>query len=128
MIQTVVGLHCCPDVRLLVRVLDFGDFGVFPKGLKAIERPDFGLKDVHDYVSVVNCDPLPAFHADGSVVAFAKMLQHVLDQSARNAGYLGGGTAVADDEIIEGRFFHPAHVDNLDVVSLAVLKTFNNRF
>ena len=56
-------------------------------------------------------------------VALLNMFHHGIGDTI----YLGGRGAFANHEVLERGLFELAHVDDLDVVGLAILQTLDNR-
>jgi len=110
----------------LVEVGDFGDLGVFPKAFEAVEFARLALEDVDKDVSVVDSHPLAVAQTHDTLLAMARLFLDGIDEPVGNAQDVGGGGAFADNKVLEGGFFEVAHVDDLQVARLAVLKTFDD--
>lgn len=112
----------------LVEVGDWGDLGIFPKAFEAIEIARFALEDVDKQITIVDGYPLAVLQSDDSLSMLSVVLLNIIDQTGGDAQDVGGGGAFAYYEVLEGGFLDVAHVDELEITGLAVLKTFDDYF
>lgn len=112
----------------LIKIWDLGDCCIFPKRLQSIEVAGLWLEDVDECIAVVNGNPLAVLHADLSLMTLAQMVTDEVGQSVGDTVDMNRGRSFADNEILERGFLELAHVDNLYVLSLAILKAFDDFF
>ena len=112
----------------LVEVGDWGDPGILPEAFEAIEFACLALEDVDQGIAVVDGHPLAVLQSDDTLPMLSVVLLNVIDQPGGDAQDVGGGGAFAYDEVLEGGFLDVAHVDELEITGLAVLKTFDDYF
>ena len=112
----------------LVEVGDLGYLGIFPEAFETVEVASLTLEDVDEEVSVVDGYPLSVLQTHDALTMLARLLFDIVDELAGNAQHMGGRGAFADYEVLECCFVELTHIDDTDVVCLAVLKTFDDYF
>lgn len=111
---------------LSVQILDLGDDGILPKGLKTVELAGLMLEDVYQDVSIIHCDPESVLSTYRTQMGKLFLFFDVVGHAVGDAGNMGGGIAFADDEILEGGLLKMPHVDDLDVMGLGLLQALDD--
>lgn len=123
MVMADVILFMANVVAQSVKIGDFRDLGILPQCFQTVELPRLGLEDMHQDIAIVDGNPQPVVHSDGALVSLADVLLHAFHQSVGDAIDLGRRGTFTHHEILECRLFKLAHVNHLDIVRLAVLKS-----
>ena len=113
-------------IKKLVEVGDACDAGIFPQALETVELACLALEDVDEEVSVVDGYPLAVLQSHDALTMMARLVLDMVNELVGDAQHVGGGGAFADHEILECGFLEIAHVDDLNVAGLAVLKSFDD--